>query len=66
MTRIPKMVSVSELRRGAARWLARLGGHDEPIVITQRGQPSAVILGIEAYQRFAREARLVRALAGRS
>lgn len=63
MTKIPKIITVSELRRGAARLLARVQDHDEPVVVTQRGQPSAVILSIEAYERFERERKIVRVLA---
>ncbi len=35
----------------------------EPLIITQRGRASAVIIGVDAYEEFEREKELLRLLA---
>lgn len=58
-----KQVTVTELQRRAAEVIGQLD--EEPIVISQRGKPAAVLLAAEAYEKIERaleevEARRVR------
>ena len=63
MSRVPKIVPVSDFRQDAAAVLRRVRGSREPLVITQRGRAAAVIVSIEAYERAAYERDLLRQLA---
>lgn len=63
MTRVPKIVPVSDFRQDAAAVLRRVRGSREPLVITQRGRAAAVIVSIEAYERAIYERELLRQLA---
>jgi len=49
MAKRTKPVSVTELRQNAGRVMKRAKGSREPIVLTERGRPSAVLLSLEAY-----------------
>jgi prevent-host-death family protein len=49
--KVPTIIPVSGLRKGAARVLADVTRSDEPIFITRRGRATAVLVGIDAYAR---------------
>ena len=49
MTKRTKPVSVTELRANPGRVVRRARGSHQPIVVTERGRPSAVLLSLEAY-----------------
>jgi prevent-host-death family protein len=49
MPKRTKPVSVTELRANAGRVMRRAKGSREPIVLTERGRPSAVLLSLAAY-----------------
>jgi prevent-host-death family protein len=49
MPKRTKPVSVTELRANPGRVMRRAKGSHEPIVLTERGKPSAVLLSLEAY-----------------
>ncbi|MBI2919914.1 MAG: type II toxin-antitoxin system Phd/YefM family antitoxin [Planctomycetes bacterium] len=51
MARIPEVITVSDLRQSAAAILRRVRGQKLPVVITQRGRASAVMLSLDAYER---------------
>jgi prevent-host-death family protein len=63
MARVPKIVPVSDLRQDAAAVLKKLQESREPLVITQRGRATAILLNVEAYERSQRERELLRLLA---
>jgi prevent-host-death family protein len=63
MAKIPSIVPVSDLRQDAARVLKRARSTEEPVFITQRGRPTAVLMSIEAYERSANERELLLLLA---
>lgn len=63
MAKVPKMVPVSDLRQDAAAVLRKLQESMEPLVITQRGRATAVLLNVDAYERSQRERELLRLLA---
>ena len=63
MAKIPSIVPVSDLRQGAAEVLERVRNSKDPVIITQRGRPAAVMIGFEAYQRGEHERQILQALA---
>ncbi|MFA4948127.1 MAG: type II toxin-antitoxin system Phd/YefM family antitoxin [Candidatus Krumholzibacteriia bacterium] len=63
MAKIPRIIPVTELCQDAAAVLKRLRSGKQPLIITQRGRATAVIIGIEAYERSEHERELLRLLA---
>lgn len=63
MGKIPQIVPITDLRQDATSIVERASTTPEPIVITQRGRPVAVMVGIEAYERSQHELELLRLLA---
>ena len=57
------ILPVSDLRQDAAKILKKLRENDEPIIITQRGRPAAVIIGVEAYKKSEHDKEILRLLA---
>jgi prevent-host-death family protein len=54
-----RIIPVSDLRRDAARILKSVRSSQQPVVITQRGRASAVMISAEAYWRSAHERKLL-------
>ena len=63
MTALPEIIPVSDLRQDAAATLRKLEGREGPIVITQRGRATAVLMSVESYERSEEERRMLLALA---
>ena len=63
MSALPAIIPISDLRRHAAGIIRRVVATDEPVVITQRGRASAVLVSADAYERTQYENGLLRALA---
>ena len=63
MAKVPKIVPVSDLRQDAAAVLRRVQRSHEPIVVTQRGRASVVMLSVDAYEAAEEERQILRALA---
>ena len=63
MAKVPKIVPVTDLRQDAAAVLRKLQESEEPLVITQRGRATAVLLNLDAYERSQHERELLRLLA---
>lgn len=63
MGKLTNIIPVSDLRQDAANLLKRLRNSREPLVITQRGRASAVMIGVDAYERMEREIEILRLLA---
>jgi prevent-host-death family protein len=63
MTRIPQIVPISDLRQGAAALLKKVRESRDPIVVTQRGRPAAVLLSVEEFERRERDLEILRLLA---
>lgn len=63
MSKLANIIPVSDLRQDAAKLLKRLNKNNEPLIITQRGRAAAVLIGVEAYEKFEREKELLRLLA---
>lgn len=63
MARLPHIIPITDLRQDATAIVDRASTTREPIVITQRGRPTAVMVSIEAYERGQHELELLRLLA---
>ena len=62
MGKLSNIIPVSDLRQDAAKLLKQLQTNDEPLIITQRGRASAVILGVDAYEKLEHEKEILRLL----
>ena len=51
------------MRQDAAKLLKQLKNTQEPLIITQRGRAAAVMIGVDAYEKFEHEKELLRLLA---
>jgi prevent-host-death family protein len=60
---MPDIVPISDLRQDAAGVVKRAAATDEPVFITQRGRPAAVMLSTQRYARTQRELEILRLLA---
>ena len=63
MSRISNIIPVSDLRQSAAKLLKQLKKSNEPLIITQRGRATAVMIGVDAYEKSENEKELLRLLA---
>ena len=63
MTRIPQIVPISDLRQGAAALFKKVRESRDPVVVTQRGRPAAVLLSVEEFERREQDLEILRLLA---
>jgi len=63
MAKLPHIIPVSDLRQDAAKVLKQVRDSEEPIVITQRGRATAVMMSVEAYENSEHDKALLRLLA---
>ena len=63
MSKLSNIIPISDLRQDAAKLLKKLRNSKEPLIITQRGRATAVIIGVDAYEKFERERELLHLLA---
>jgi len=63
MARVPAIIPVTDLRQDAAAVLKRIRKSPDPVFITQRGRPAAVLLSIDSFERSEQERLLLRSLA---
>ncbi len=63
MSTLPSIIPISDLRQDTAGVIKRVTATDEPVVITQRGRASAVLLSARAYERTQHENEILRILA---
>jgi prevent-host-death family protein len=63
MSALPAIIPISDLRQDAAGVIRRVVATDQPVVITQRGRASAVLVSADAYERTQYENDLLRVLA---
>jgi len=63
MAKIPTIVPVSDLRQNSARVLKDLKKSKKPLVITQRGRATAVLMSLDSYERSEAERELLLLLA---
>ena len=63
MGKLLNIIPVSDLRQDAAKVLKQLRSNKEPLIITQRGRATAVLIDVEAYEKSEHEKELLRLLA---
>lgn len=63
MGRLSNIIPVSDLRQDTAKILKKLKKTKEPLIITQRGRATAVMIGVDAYEKSEHEKELLRLLA---
>ena len=63
MSKLPKIIPVSDLRQDAAALLRQIRDSDGPTVITQRGRAAAILLSPEAFAKSENERELLLQLA---
>ncbi|MCP3892485.1 MAG: type II toxin-antitoxin system Phd/YefM family antitoxin [Desulfobulbaceae bacterium] len=63
MGRLSNIIPVSDLRQDTAKLLKQLKNTKEPLIITQRGRATAVMIGVDAYEKSEHEKELLRLLA---
>ncbi|MBW2543992.1 MAG: type II toxin-antitoxin system Phd/YefM family antitoxin [Deltaproteobacteria bacterium] len=63
MGKLPNVIPVSDLRQDTAKLLKQLRNNKEPLIITQRGRATAVMIGVDAYEKAEYEKELLRLLA---
>jgi prevent-host-death family protein len=62
MGKLSNIIPVSDLRQDTANILKQLRNNKEPLIITQRGRATAVIIGVDAYEKSESEKELLRLL----
>jgi len=63
MGKLSNIIPISDLRQDASNLLKKLRKSKEPLIITQRGRASAVMIGVDAYEESEHEKELLRLLA---
>ncbi len=63
MGKLANIIPVSDLRQDAAKLLKQLKNSNDPLIITQRGRATAVLIGVDAYEKSEHEKELLRLLA---
>ena len=63
MGKLSNIIPVSDLRQDAAKFLKQLKNTKEPLIITQRGRATAVMIGVDAYEKSEHEKELLHLLA---
>jgi len=63
MSSLPRIIPISDLRQDTAGVIRRVAASNVPVVITQRGRASAVLVSAEAYERTQHENEILRILA---
>ena len=63
MGKLSNIIPISDLRQDASNLLKQLRKSKEPLIITQRGRASAVIISVDAYEESEHEKELLRLLA---
>lgn len=63
MAKASRVVSVAQLRQNPAGVVRRVRASRRPLVVTQKGRATAVLLSVETYERGERERKILRELA---
>ena len=63
MSRIPKIIPISDLRQNASDVVRGVSLSREPVFVTQRGRAAAVLVSMEAYEDSQRQIEVLRLLA---
>ena len=63
MGKLSNIIPVSDLRQDAANILKKLKKNKEPLIITQRGRATAVMIDVQTYEKSEHEKEILRLLA---
>ncbi|HEY5623952.1 MAG TPA: type II toxin-antitoxin system Phd/YefM family antitoxin [Gammaproteobacteria bacterium] len=63
MAKVPEIVPITDLRQDSSAVLKRVRSSREPVIITQRGRATAVLLSVEEYERTENERQILLLLA---
>jgi prevent-host-death family protein len=63
MNPLPTIIPISDLRRDAAGVIKRAALSHEPVFITQRGRPAAVMVDVRTYERTQHQLQILELLA---
>lgn len=63
MGKLSNIIPISDLRQDASNLLKQLRNSKEPLIITQRGRATAVMIGVDAYEKSEHEKELLLLLA---
>ena len=63
MAKAPKIIPISDLRQNASDVVKQASSSREPVFITQRGRPAAVVVSMETYENSLHEREILRLLA---
>jgi len=63
MAKVPKIIPISDLRQNASDVVKQASSSREPVFITQRGRPAAVVVSMETYENSLHEREILRLLA---
>ena len=63
MAKMPNIVPITDLRQDATSIVKRVTSSREPLVITQRGRATAVMVSMETYEHTQHELEILRLLA---
>ena len=63
MAKIPNIIPITDLRQDATAIVKRAIASREPLVITQRGRATAVLVSMDAYKHSQHELEILRLLA---
>ena len=63
MGKLSNIIPVSDLRQDAANILKKLKKNKEPLIITQRGRATAVMIDVQSYEKSEHEKEILRLLA---
>ena len=63
MGKLLNILPISDLRQDAANVLKKIRENKEPIIITQRGRATAVIISMEAYEKSEHDKEILQLLA---
>jgi prevent-host-death family protein len=63
MVKLSNIIPISDLRQSTAKLLKQLRNNKEPLIITQRGRATAVLIDVDAYEKSEHEIELLRLLA---
>lgn len=63
MSKTPKIIPISDLRKDASGVIKRISTSREPLFITQRGRAAAVMVSMKEYENTQHELEILRLLA---
>jgi len=63
MSKVPKIIPISDLRQDASGVIKRVSASRDPLFITQRGRAAAVMVSMKEYEHTQHELEILRLLA---